>query len=342
MYFLSEDNVTMTDQTNEQLTRNIVKLVLYSLAVLVNTWLLFVLWRDPLKRLRNFPSLIIANLALVDIVGAIGGLGHTTAIFVCAKELSCVDIHKRFACIITIGLQNSSVFLALLAFDRFIAISSPYRYQNILGNKYTRAFICIAAWMSGLTLSPLVHYVELHKKGQNYVLHQLYVVDVIVLAVITAVLYPLNKYNYLRRKRLLNASIQQQHAMEDLRLAQRMNVSATIAATVFFTAMTPYAILLVYTINDCFTCITNKTFRKFWVNYQVVIAVILFINPIVYAWRLPLYRNSFIAVGKQLLNIISSQKGPSNFKTRLSISTNSSRSKTQFTTSSTAVNDIYV
>ncbi|XP_028395854.1 uncharacterized protein LOC114519874 [Dendronephthya gigantea] len=330
----------MTDQTNDQLTRNIVKLILYSLAVLINNWLLFVLWRDPLKRLRNFPSLIIANLALVEIVGAIGGLGQTTAIFVCAKDLSCVDIHKLFACIQTIGLQNSFVFIALLAFDRFLAISSPYRYQVIFGNKYIRAFICISAWATGLILSPLVHYVELNKKGQTFVLHQLYVADVTILAVITAVLYPLNYYNYLRRKRLLNASLHREHAMEDLRLAQQMNVSAMIVATVFFTALAPYAIVLVYTMKDCIKCLTNKTFYNFWVNYQAVIAVVLFIHPIIYAWRLPLYRNSSIAVGKQLLNMISSNKRSTNSMNRLSIS-NSSRSRIQFT-SSTAINDVYV
>ena len=332
----------MRDQTTEQLTRNIVKLILYCNAILLNSWLLFVLWRDPMKRFRNSTSFIIANLALVDIVGAIGGLGSTTTIFMCKN--SCLDRHNLFASIHTVGLQGSFVFIALLAFDRFLAISHPYKYNMIFGNIRCYACLCILGWVIGSILSVLVHYLELNtEKGQEFVLYYLYVIDVTVLALITAILYPLNYYNYLRKKRFFRASIHRDHALENLRLAQQLNVSSMISATVLVTSMAPYAITLSYFLRDCLECLYNETYLRFWVNYQAAIAVILFVNPIIYAWRLPLYRRSSIMVAKPLLHLISCKKRSNEFSdTILNSNNNRNKSVSQLTGSTTGINDVHV
>ncbi|CAB4027148.1 adenosine receptor A1-like [Paramuricea clavata] len=327
----------MNDQPKEQFARNIVKVILYSSAILLNMWLLFVLWRDPMKRFRNSPSFIIANLALVDIVAAIGGLGSFAVIFMCN---TCVDSHKLFGCIQTVGLQNSFVFITLLAFDRFLAISHPYRYNMIFGNKRCGAFLCILGWAIGLTLGPSVHYLELKGSNHSLVLHKLYVINVAVLAMITATLYPLNYYNYLRKKRFLSASIHPDQAMEDLRLAQKLSVSSMIAATVLLAYMAPYIITLVYSLNNCMKCLTEERFRKFWVNYQAVIGLILLINPIIYAWRLPLYRKSSIVVAKDLLNMIKRRR-TANQSSDNSNNT-SSRITTMLTSSTAGTNDVNV
>ena len=331
------------DQTTEQLTRNIVKIILYSNAILLNTWLLFVLWRDPINRFRTSPSLIIANLALADIVAAVGGLGSTAIIFTC--KLDCLDTHKLFACIQTVGLQNSFFFIALLAFDRFFAISHPYRYGTIFGSKLCRGFLCLLGWATGSILSPLAHYVELNEeKGREFVLYQLYVVDITVLAVITVILYPLNYYNYLRKKRFLRSSVHPAQIKEDLCLAHSLNVSSMIVATVLFTSMTPYVVILVYTLKSCILCLVNENFQKFWVNYQAAIAVVLFINPIIYTWRLPLYRKSSVVVAKNLLYIITGKKLFKKSSDSLigGSNSNSSRTAHQRTCSTTGINDVQV
>lgn len=329
------------DQTTEQLTRNIVKIILYSNAILLNTWLLFVLWRDPIKRFRNSPSFIIANLALADIVAAIGGLGTTATIFIC--KVGCVDRHILFSCIQTVGRQSSFLFIALLALDRFFAISHPYRYGTIFGSKICRGLLCCFGWATGSILSPLAYYVELNgEKGQQLVLYQLYVVDITVLAVITAILYPLNYYNYWRKKRYLRVAVHPVQIMEDLRMAHNLNVVSMIVATVLFIFMAPYAVMLVYTL-DCIPCLINENFQKFWTNYQAAVAVVLFINPIIYAWRLPLYRKSSFVVAKNLLHTITGKKVFNKPHDSFSRSnTSSSRNGHQMTCSTIAVNDVQV
>lgn len=331
------------DQTTEQLTRNIVKIILYSNAILLNTWLLVVLWRDPIKRFRNSPSFIIANLALADIVAAVGGLGSTATIFTC--KLMCLDTHKLFACIQTVGLQSSFLFIALLAFDRFFAISHPYRYGTIFGSKLCRGLLCILGWATGSILSPLAHYLDLNEeKGREFVLYQLYVVDITVLAVITAILYPLNYYNYLRKKRFLRTSVHPAQIIEDLRLAQSLNVISMIVAIVLFTSMIPYAVVLGFTLGECIDCLIDENFQKFWVNYQASIAVVLFINPIIYTWRLPLYRKSSVIVAKNLLYTITGKKlfRKSSDSLISRSNNNSSRTGQQRTCSTTGINDVQV
>ena len=330
------------DQTTEQLTRNIVKIILYSIAILLNTWLLFVLWRDPIKRFRNSPSFIIANLALADIVAAIGGLGTTATIFIC--KVGCVDRQTLVSCIQTVGIQSSFLFIALLAFDRFFAISHPYRYGTIFGRKLCRGLLCIFGWATGSILSPLVYYVELNgEKSHHLVLYQLYVVDITVLAVITAILHPLNYYNYWRKKRYLRVAVHPVQEMEDLRMAHNLNVVSMTVATVLFIFKTPYVVILVYTLKDCISCLINENFRKFWTNYQAAVAVVLLINPIIYAWRLPLYRKSSVVVAKNLFHTITGKKVFNKSQDSFSRSnTSSSRNGNQMTCSTTAVNDVQV
>ena len=336
----------MDDQTTEALTRNIIKIILYTTAILLNTGLLFVLWRDPLKRFRNSPSLMIANLALANIVAAIGGLTTTTTIFVC--EGVCIGTHIFSGCLHAIGIQSSFAFMVLLAFDRLVAISHPYRYNTIFGSYIFNALLSTVGWATGVNFPPLIYYGVFDEQiSVQRLLARVYCVDIIVLAAVTAVLYPLNCYNFRRRKRFMQASTNRGQAVEDIRLAHQLSITSMFAASVLLIGTCPYIAVLAFDFKDCpIKCFIEKRFTKFWANYQVARPIILFINPIIYAWRLPLYRKSSILVAKRLFHCISKRKQQQRMSLdSLSISNNNSsngRYVNQLTCSTTGTNDVQV
>ena len=289
----SEDRKVMS-QAQDQVIRDIIKMTLYILSIMVNLSLLFILWLDPIKRFRNPPSYTIANLALADIIAAVGGLGSCLAIFFSSSNIT---MHKVFGSVTTAGLQSSFLVILTLAFDRYLAMNYPYRYRRIFGEKYWNIILNLIEWILACTISPVVYFVNLGYDNFNLVLYHLYVIDLAVLALVTSILYPLNYWSFLKAKNRIERSEScRQKVLEDLRLGRQLNQTWMIVASFLFLSMVPYVYTLVISVKKCISCLLNPSFIKFWSHYQVVFPAILLANPVIYAWRLPLYRKAFRAL----------------------------------------------
>lgn len=289
----------MSDATQEQLVKDVIKTTLYVLAILLNFFLLYVIWRDPVKRFRNAPSYTIANLALADMVAAIGGLGACVDIFATLRSYA---VHKVWACISTAGQQSSFLIISILAFDRYLAISHPYRYRKIFCQNHWSTILNISAWIIAWVISPTVHLLKIPLDKYSLVLYHMYVTNLSILALVTLTLYPLNYWSFLKaQKRHASPQRFRVKSMEDLRLAQQLNLTWMIVASFLLVAMVPYVYMLIISIQNCYSCMLNPIFVKFWAYYQVAFPATLCVNPLIYAWRLPLYRKALRALLTHLL-----------------------------------------
>ena len=92
-------------------TETAFKLTFYFLAAIENSLLLYVIYKDPLKRFRNTPSYFIGNFTIADLVSIISGICDSIFHFNPQKTEQTQEIVGCFA---AIGIQSS--FLIIMDF----------------------------------------------------------------------------------------------------------------------------------------------------------------------------------------------------------------------------------
>ena len=270
------------------------KLTFYFLAGVGNILLLFIMYKDPLKRFRNSPSYFVCNLTIADLLSIVGGI--CDSIFQLNPEKAGQNGQEIVGCVVGIGLQCSFLVMMFFAIDRYVAILHPYKYKDIITKKVVLITLILLPWCFAIVALPVIYFAPAYRGGRT--LTNLFAGNIIVLSAITLIVHPLTHWSFKKRVKDLSTS----NYTDKLILEENLRVAIALATTVLMVSacliifMTPYLVAFSFNLAGCDKCFLNHTFQSFWKYYPLLMAVRLMINNFAYSWRLPLYRKSLKAV----------------------------------------------
>ncbi|XP_072547829.1 olfactory receptor 2AT4-like [Salminus brasiliensis] len=141
------------DTVQQPLSVGVVLLIMYILAMNANAANVYFIVVD--KRLHQPMYLFIYNLAIVDIVYCTSACPTMIGILVVGyKIISYVPWIMQMFIFHLSGLMEM-LAISIMAFDRFVAISSPLWYHSILTN-IRCVLIIIALWLAGSAITAIM------------------------------------------------------------------------------------------------------------------------------------------------------------------------------------------
>ncbi len=277
---------------------NRVGIACYSFAIFLNCVLLWMMYKDPLKRFRTPSALLIANLAISDLLGACFSLAIECEI---AKNprYHTSDITTLYLPWLAATTGQCSYYTVILvSFERYAAIAHPFRYRDLVVIKNT-LFAIIASWLLAFAIStPSIFVQKLYEITDTG--NSIYAMNTFILTAIILVLYPLT-HSSLRRQRKQVLSM---NASNGKLRQNKLKIEKDFANTMFLVCVSlilftsPYVVMFFFKTTDCISCILNNYFLTIWMYFRIFFAVHFGVNPVIYALRLPCYRQS-------LLNLLS-------------------------------------
>ena len=274
-------------------TETAFKLIFYFLAAIENSLLLYVIYKDPLKRFSNTPSYFIGNFTIADLVSIISGI--CDSIFHLNPQKT-QQIQEIVGCFAAIGIQSSFLIIMIFAIDRYIAIAHPYKYQNIMTNKFVLVILLSFPWCFSAIALPVIYFAPAYRHKRT--LTNLFAGDVIALTAISIMVHPLTYWTFKRKTNNLSTSscANKQIQKENLKIAKVLSNTVLLVSICLITFTSPYLVAFSFSLAECDQCFLSNAFQSFWKYYPLITAIRLMTNSFVYAWRLPLYRESLRAL----------------------------------------------
>ena len=263
------------------------QMVIALVAVMINMLLLFVLCKDPLKRFRNSGSVFIASLAMADMITA-------TYIFISKVVLLVVFPPPAVARIVTssfmsIGTQSSFLVVITLAFERFMAVAFPFRHK-VMFTMRRACYTNTGIWCVALLMEPIFHLVP----DPRNLWFLVFFAEILLACLMTLFIYPVVHYKFCCEGKQLSTCIARAsgYANRRLELKKRLTVTILLVTVVLLVFTVPYFMTNVFRWTGCNECILNSVYKKVVVYYPVIYVSHFIMNPLIYAWRLPVYRQS--------------------------------------------------
>ena len=332
---LNQNSSDLTVSRNKAVERAF-QFLFYSIASIGNCLLLIVMLKDPLKRFRNSTSYFIMSLCLADLLSSAGGITDE-AINLHPQDTNvgvARENQKIAMCVKAIGLQCSLLMIMLFSLDRYMAIVHAYKYKNITEKKYAVVTILILPWCFSILILPVMYFASVADDA-DWLFTRILAGDFIALSLATVTLHPYTYWVFLRKiKDLRKSSANHRQLLEeDLKVAKILATTVSVVSICWIIFMMPYFVAFCFHVAKCDRCFLNDTFQSFWKYYPLLSSIRETLNSVVYAWRLPLYRQSlkalFSTCGNRILkhhiNITSCSKGSFN------IDKMSKKNKTQST-----------
>ena len=273
-------------------TSSVVSIVMAPMIMLGNVLVLLAVWKDPLKKLRSSPSnVILVSMALADLsVGLV--VCPLTAYWgwvIFDKGISPFDLSVIFA-INAFSVNVSFGHMFLLTVDRLLAVVKPLQYRVIITNKRAVIASCVC-WIYflafGCSFLILRDYLALMAAVDTV---QLLSILLSMLIMYTVIMFRFHRYS----KSRINEPIYSQNNLTFiLKRERRLFKAITIVICAFLICYMPWCIvqMLIYLCKPC--------------NPHLAVLMIFFgfstcltyansgLNPILFSWRLPKYRETF-------------------------------------------------
>ena len=246
-------------------------------------------WMDPLRKLRSSPSnFIIFSMAVADLlVGLVASPLHAF--------LAWALLHKytnppfRFLIFFTTLINVSVGHILLLSIDRFFAVVTPLQYRAKVTSK-RGCIVSVACWiyfiLFGFVFSLLRKHYALMKTLYNV---QIFCILICIVVINVFTLYRFHKYSH------STEALDEQHAgvPRQMILKRERAVSKAIAIVIsaFLLCFSPWFIVQMI-MYICFTCNLSLLMLVHFIAASVMY-VNSAINPFLYAWRLPKYKQTF-------------------------------------------------
>ena len=273
-------------------TSSVLSIVMAPIIVLANLLVLLAVWKDPLKKLRSSPSnFILVSMALADLsVGLV--VCPITAYWrwvVSDIKTSPFGLSVIFA-INVFSVNVSFGHMLLLTVDRFFAVVTPLQYRCKITNK--RVFVaCFVCWIYfaafGCSFLVFQEYFIIMAIIYNV---QLLSILLIILIMYAVIMFHFHKYSKTRQK-------EQSHSIDSrlMILKRERNLFKAIAIIVcaFLICYMPWFIvqLLKYL---CKLCHPHVALLMIFFGFSTNLThANSFLNPILYSWRLPKFRETF-------------------------------------------------
>ena len=270
----------------------------YSLAIFLNCALLCMMYKDPLKRFRTVSSLLIANLAVSDLLGACFSLVVESEMSSEHKQnprLSSTATSLYLPWLIATTAQSSYYTVILISFERYAAIAHPFRYRDLAVTK-SAILVTVISWLLAFVISTPLFFVRSLYKIRSYVGNQMYAINTFILVAIILVLYPLTHSSLRRQRKKVTSMMARNRIVETHKLKVEKNFANTMSLVCFSLILftSPYIVVFFFLTTDCNSCVVNDYFQSIWMYFRIFFALHFGINPIIYALRLPSYQDSLM------------------------------------------------
>lgn len=273
-------------------TSSVLSIVMAPIIVLGNLLVLLAVWRDPLKKLRSSPSnFILVSMALADLsVGLV--VCPITAYWgwvIFEKGTSPFDLSVIFA-INVFSVNVSFGHMFLLTVDRLLAVVKPLQYRVIITNKRAVIASCVC-WIYflafGCSFLMLRDYFAIMGAVYNV---QLLSILVSMLIMYTVITIRLRRYSKTRMNKPIHSP---NSLLVILQREKRLFKAITIVICTFLICYMPWFIvqLLIYL---CKPCHPHLALLMIFFGFSGSLTYANSgLNPMLYSWRLPRYRETF-------------------------------------------------
>lgn len=269
----------------------VVGFALAAVTTVGNSALLLTIFRDTRRLLQTPPSLLIANLCVSDlVVGLISGNLVAVKDVYRFQHLPVPDeLDPIIRLVLGLSLFVSSATIIALSYDRYVAVMHPLKYRSTITR--TRVKICIALiWGVALTLCflPLTSVPE-----DIFKIVYAHTHASLPAILLTVMYFKVFRALGERKRELRGAGITS--AMRSKKVLDRernMVVTILLVLALFYVTVLPEFIAL-HIMHFCKPCKQSLTFQKLEIVFSRFLFLTSALNPFVYSWRVPKYRQAF-------------------------------------------------
>ncbi|XP_048578798.1 histamine H2 receptor [Nematostella vectensis] len=288
-FFFIDHCVNSTIPDSAAFTATGILILLALITIPGNLLVVLAVLLDPNKDLRSPFNYFIANLAFADlVVGLVTepvAIIHHFQIGLGVLEIGSSVIHMSFF----ISCTASVLSLSVLTLDRYIAITSPFKYKTKL-NPGHAAILCAIVW----TISIVFPFLYFHI---GYIQYAFVFVNTAVLITFIVLLFAYIRIYKIFRKQvrewdvLHSGTSENRRKKQAIRYEQKLTKTFLIMLAIFvwcyFTASG-----FIYLINLCEACSCHVIH---WSRDLQFLFILLSsgLNPFLYSWRLRSYRRAF-------------------------------------------------
>lgn len=277
------------------LSSAVIMFTVASVTIIGNFLLLLTIRRNHRRLFRTPSTFLIANLGVSDLlVGLL--VGHLVVVRDTLRYMQQeVPDVIRVLMEVSEGLTLfiSSCTIIALSVDRYIAVSDPMGYRSRVTKKRVKIFI-ILVWISSILLCPLP-LTGLDKKIYSIVyLHTHATVPILLLTAICVKIFRALK---LHRREMETLQDYPMNRRREMAREQKMSRTVYIILTLFYLTLIPAYITIHI---GCWYKGSDLYLRSVFRLADFFSTRLLFLNsaidPFVYAWRIPKYRQGFMKI----------------------------------------------
>ena len=276
----------------------VISLAISPIIVFGNVLVLIAVWKDPLKNLRSSPSnFILTSMAIADlIVGLV--VCSITAYWgrvIYFNEKSPFDVSVLFS-LVVFAVNVSFGHMFLLTVDRVFAVTTPLHYRVKVTNKRVLVANCVC-WVYFLAFGCAF----LVLRDYFAIMVVLYNVQLLSILLSMLIMYI---YIMLRFHRHSRRMVKERQLSTDRQvIVQRernLFKAISIVICAFLICYMPWFIvqMLIYVCQPCHPNL-SLLMISFGISGGFIVAN-SGLNPILYAWRLPKYKETFKRFWKQI------------------------------------------
>jgi len=277
------------------LSSAVIMFIVASVTVVGNLLLLLTIRRNHRRLFRTPSTFLIANLGFSDLlVGLLVGYLVFVRDTYRYMQQEVPDVVR----VLIEAFQGMALFISgctiiALSADRYIAVSDPMGYRSRVTNKRVKIFIMMV-WISSVLLCHLP-LTGLDKKIYSIVyLHTHATVPILLL---TAICIKIFRAMKLHRREMETLQDSPMNRRREIARERKMSYSVYIILTLFYLTLIPAYITIHI---GCWYKGSDLYLRSIFRLADFFSTRFLFLNsaidPYVYAWRIPKYRQGFMKI----------------------------------------------
>ena len=277
------------------LSSAVVMFIVASVTVAGNLLLLLTIRRNHRRLFRTPSTFLIANLGVSDLlVGLLVGYVVFVRDLHRYMQLEVPDVVRVLIEVFEgLTLFISGCTIIALSADRYIAVSDPMGYRSRVTKKRVKTFITLV-WISAVLLCSLPS-TGLDKKLYSIVyLHTHGTVPILLLTTICIKIFRAMK---LHRREMATLQDSPMNRRREMARERKMSYTVYIILTLFYLTLVPAYITIHiacwYTGSNIYLTSVFRLADFFSTRFLFLNSAI---DPYVYAWRIPKYRQGFIKI----------------------------------------------
>ena len=274
-------------------------------AFLTNGVLLFIFYKDPYKYFRaRATAFLVVSLSLSDFIGGSFVQPLYSAYMFCLS--AGVDVHKLYRISLIsshVSTKISILTVVALSVDRYLAIKLSWKYKALITVRKVIACSTLIWLFCGIFEAS--HLIITGSEGifHSVDLHLQTTIPLAALCTVYAATY-IEFRRYSRNLVFVQATVsgRSRFFVRNIRLEKKIVLTVVLVIVVLFVSLSPY--LIVTNLNEqCHeggksdVCSTLG-FKIVKALSMPMLCVSCAMNPFLYAWRIPQYRQALRSVGR--------------------------------------------